>query len=330
MPAPSAPVALQLNPAVVPVLEVNPAVVPVLEVKLGAVLVLLCVPLLFGLVPLCVVRGAASRCLDSGARRRPLRLAGGFAAGVFLATGLLGLLPDYLQDFQEAVSSAGITLQFPLPEFIVAMGFFLVLILEQFILAFRDQSLVHVEEHRTLLADSGVQVPPHCRRGSEDSDGGGLFQADLGSQSALRTFILVFSLSLHSVFEGLAVGPLQDGKAVLEVCLALVVHKSLVAFSLVLQLWQGRLRRPLVAVCLLLFAAMAPLGIGLGLAQTGSPPRHRLVRCTLEGLGTGTLFYVTFMEVLPQQLGPGRNRIPRVAALLGGFALVTAVRFLKL
>lgn len=317
-------------------LQVNPANVPALEIKLGALVVLLSVTLLFGFAPLCIWRRAGSCCGDPGLRRRVLSLISCFAGGVFLATCLLGLLPDYLHGITEAFSNAGITLEFPLPEFIMAMGFFLVLILEQIVLAFKDKSSPHVEECRSLLVDSSVQAngrPGHHhahrhRRGSEESDGGH-FHVDFGSQSALRAFILVFSLSLHSVFEGLAVGLLEETKAVLEICLALMIHKSVISFSLAVKLSQGRLRRSVVAGCLLLFAAMSPLGIGvgMGLSETKASPQHQLARCTLEGLATGTFIYITFMEILPHELGSGRNRIPKVAMLLVGFAVVTAVLF---
>lgn len=91
-------------------------------------------------------------------------------------------------------------LQFPLPEFIMAMGFFLVLVLEQIVLAFKDRSSSQTEESRSLLVDSNIQTNDrnaHHHR-SEESDGGH-FHVDFGSQSALRAFLLVFSLSLHSV-----------------------------------------------------------------------------------------------------------------------------------
>ncbi|KAM9353823.1 zinc transporter ZIP3 [Symphorus nematophorus] len=312
-------------------LQVNPADVPALEIKLGALVVLLSITLLFGLAPLCAVRGGGSCCADADVRRRLRSLISCFAGGVFLATCLLGLLPDYLQGINEAFSNAGITLEFPLPEFIMAMGFFLVLVLEQIVLAFKDQSSPHTEERRALLVDSSVQANDkndhrfHHRRGSEEPDG-------VHSQSALRAFILVFSLSLHSVFEGLAVGLLEDGREVLEICLALMIHKSIISFSLAFKLSQIRLRRSVVAGCLLLFAAMSPLGIGagIGLAETKASPQHQLARSTLEGLATGTFIYITFMEILPHELASGRNRIPKVAMLLVGFALVSAVLFIKL
>lgn len=220
----------------------------------------------------------------------------------------------------------------------MAMGFFLVLVLEQLVLDFKERPSSRSEQCQALLGDSGVQGADrdtchhsHRRRGSDHADRGH-FQVDFGSQSALRAFLLVFSLSLHSVFEGLAVGLLEEGREVLEICLGLVIHKSIIAFSLAFKLSQGRLRRSVVAGCLLLFATMSPLGIGvgMGLTETKASLQHQLARSTLEGLAAGTFIYITFMEILPHELHSAANRIPKVAMLLVGFTMVAAVLFIKL
>ncbi|MBN3299994.1 S39A1 protein, partial [Amia calva] len=255
----------------------------------------------------------------SETRRKWLSLVSCFAGGVFLATCLLDLVPDYLSGINEVFDTLQITLEFPLPEFIMAMGFFLVLVMEQIVLAFKDQSGGSLEE-----------------RGAEDEVGPGgegvHLHVDFNSHSVIRSCILVFSLSLHSVFEGLAVGLQQERDKVLEICVALLIHKSVIAFSLALKLTQGRLRRGVVAGCLLLFSIMSPLGIGLGtaLTATAATPEHRLARASLEGIAAGTFIYITFMEILPHELGTPQHRIPKVALLLTGFAVVTGVLFIKI
>lgn len=208
-------------------------------------------------------------------------------------------------------------LQFPLPEFILAMGFFLVLVLEQVALAQREPSSIS-EETRTLLPAGSIQTPSP--------------QSPLpGARGAVRAGLLVLALALHSVLEGLALGLQEAEGAVLRVCLALLLHKCAVAFSLALKLLRGRLRAPAVVACLVLFAMMSPLGVGLGTAvAAGAGPRQRLCRGVLEGLASGTFLYITFLEILPQELGVPQQRVPKVILLLAGFALVTAILFIKI
>uniref|UniRef100_A0A8C7LKR0 Solute carrier family 39 member 1 n=1 Tax=Oncorhynchus mykiss TaxID=8022 RepID=A0A8C7LKR0_ONCMY len=145
-----------------------------------------------------------------------------------------------------------------------------------------------------------------------------------------RQFSVIFSLSLHSVFEGLAVELQEDSQEVLEICVALLLHKSIISFSQALKLAQGKLRQAAVVGCLLLFALMSPLGIAV--TKTKSSPQHQLARSTLEGLASGTFMYsalyITFMEILLHELSSPQN--PKVAMILTGFAVVTGVLFIKM
>lgn len=123
---------------------------------------------------------------------------------------------------------------------------------------------------------------------------------------------LVFLLLLHSVFEGLAVELLEDGWEVLEICLVLIIHKSIIAFNLAFKLWQGR---SVVGGCVLMFVAMPPLGIGvgMGLMETKGSPQHQLTGSKLQGMAIRTFIYITVIEVLSQERHSADNCIPRVA-----------------
>ncbi|XP_054252926.1 zinc transporter ZIP1 [Indicator indicator] len=289
---------------------------PGLEVKLGSLVLLLLLPLACGLAPLCCFRQPPS---STDPRGPVLSLVSCFAGGVFLGTCLLDLLPDYLASISAALEGLRVTLQFPLAEFILAMGFFLVLVLEQVALAQQEPSMLS-EETRALLPSSGSIQTPLAQPAAASS-----------ARGAIRAGLLVLALALHSVLEGLALGLQEAEGAVLRVCLALLLHKCAVAFSLALKLLRGRLRPPAVAACLLLFAMMSPLGVGLGtVVAAGAGPRQRLCRGVLEGLAAGTFLYITFLEILPQELGVPQDRVPKVILLLAGFALVTAILFVKI
>uniref|UniRef100_A0A7N9CA46 Zinc transporter ZIP1 n=1 Tax=Macaca fascicularis TaxID=9541 RepID=A0A7N9CA46_MACFA len=300
--------------------------VPVgLEVKLGALVLLLVLTLLCSLVPICVLRRPGANHEASASRQKALSLVSCFAGGVFLATCLLDLLPDYLAAIDEAL--AALHLQFPLQEFILAMGFFLVLVMEQITLAYKEQSGPSpLEETRALLGTVNGG-PQHWH------DGPGIPQASgaPASPSALRACVLVFSLALHSVFEGLAVGLQRDRARAMELCLALLLHKGILAVSLSLRLLQSHLRAQVVAGCGILFSCMTPLGIGLGAALAESAgPLHQLAQSVLEGMAAGTFLYITFLEILPQELASSEQRILKVILLLAGFALLTGLLFIQI
>ncbi|NXC05325.1 S39A1 protein, partial [Orthonyx spaldingii] len=221
-------------------------------------------------------------------RSSVLSLVSCFSGGVFMGTFLLDLLPDYLGSISAALE--GLRITFPLPEFILAMGFFLVLVLEQVTLAQRELS-EPPEESRALLPNGSIQA------------------------------------QLPGVAGGSAAAPVVPAVPVL---LALLLHKGAVAFGLSLELLRSRLRPPAVASCLVLLALMSPLGVGVGtVLAAGAGPRQRLCRAVLEGLAAGTFLFVTFLEILPQELGVPRNRIPKVILVLAGFALVSAILFVK-
>ncbi|XP_004693793.1 PREDICTED: zinc transporter ZIP1 [Condylura cristata] len=302
--------------------------VPVgLEVKLGALVLLLVLTLVCSLVPICVLRRPGANPEASASRQKALSLVSCFAGGVFLATCLLDLLPDYLAAIDEALAALHVTLQFPLQEFILAMGFFLVLVMEQITLAYKEQSGPPPREETRALLGTSNGGPQHWH------DGPGVPQASgaPATPSALRACVLVFSLALHSVFEGLAVGLQRDRARAMELCLALLLHKGILAVSLSLRLLQSRLRAQVVAGCGILFSCMTPLGIGLGAALAESAgPLHQLAQSVLEGMAAGTFLYITFLEILPQELATSEQRILKVILLLAGFALLTGLLFIRI
>ncbi|XP_077111312.1 zinc transporter ZIP1 [Ranitomeya variabilis] len=290
-----------------------------LEMKLGSMVTLLLLSLLSGLAPLFLFsRQAAPDIL--GDRRRALNLLSCFSGGVFLATCLLDLLPDYLSGMNDALMRLKITLQFPLQEFVLAVGFFLVLVLEQIVLSYKEPWGRLEETHSLLGTDTRIlhTNQPHVH-------------VDVNAHSALRAVVLVLSLSLHSVLEGLAVGLLQESEKVLETCLALLIHKCIISFSMTLKLAQGRLPPRVILYCLLLYAFMTPLGIGLGIVVTeNADPIQQLNHSILEGIATGTFLYITFLEILPHELTAGDHRIMKVIIILCGFSVITAILFIKI
>ncbi|KAL4629498.1 zinc transporter ZIP1-like [Arapaima gigas] len=314
---------------------------------LGPLILLLSGTLVCGLAPLLAARETRRCITPHAAQRRVHRLANCLADGMFLATCFLDLVPQYLAEMKEAFRYLQITLQFPLPEFIMAMGFFILLVMEQTVHACREESRASQVDRQALVMVSSIRLQgqeeqsPRSLQHSFDlmlkencgpQESSGIGHWFLRSRSGVHCFILVLTLSLHSLFEGLKVGLKSDDQQMLAIATVLLLHKGAVALSLMLQLTCCHLLPATMVGGLFVFAATSPLGIGLGTAFEGTAAalRHHLAYSTLQGLTTGCFIYITFMEILPRDLCPSQNHIPKLLLLLIGFAVVTGLLFIKI
>lgn len=107
-----------------------------------------------------------------------------------------------------------------MPEFIIAAGFFTVLIVERIVLNCREMRGA-TQEREPLMAEA--RNHGHGHGGIiEVENSGHHVHVDFQAHSSFRSFMLFLSLSLHSVFEGLAIG-LQSTESKVR------AHKALAA-----------------------------------------------------------------------------------------------------
>ncbi|KAJ8412975.1 hypothetical protein AAFF_G00105570 [Aldrovandia affinis] len=292
-----------------------------LQVKVGALVGLLLFTLFFGFVPARMKWFRETSGTET--HRVVLSLISCFAGGVFLAACLLDIIPDYLSDMGAELEARQVETSFPLPEFVMAGGFFMVMILEHFVLHFRDR---RGEESAPLLPAAGHGHGHSVSGDLEDS--AQHVHVDRQAHSSFRSFMLFLSLSLHSVFEGLAIGLQTTESKVLQVCIAILVHKSIIVFSLSVKLVQSAVKPLWVAAYVGVFAMMTPLGITVGISvieaqlQSGA-----LIQAVLEGLAAGTFIYITFLEILPHELNSHDRQLLKVLFILLGFSIMAALTF---
>ncbi|KAK3798805.1 hypothetical protein RRG08_040636 [Elysia crispata] len=141
-----------------------------------------------------------------------------------------------------------------------------------------------------------------------------------------RAILLLVALSFHTIFDGLAIGLTSSVSSVWQMFGAICIHKSLVALCLGTELFLVLKNKPLRAFLILFFFAfIAPLGIGLGMLLTSSnvnDDARTLTNGLLEGAATGTFLYVTFFEILREELVDkgGLLRLFLVVIGFGGMA----------
>ncbi|XP_066448802.1 zinc transporter ZIP1-like [Eleutherodactylus coqui] len=299
-----------------------------LQVKLGCLFGLLLLTLFFGLVP--------SRMKWFQAGRETQQMCVSFisciAGGVFLAACLLDIIPDFLSDMKEAMKEQQIITDFPLPEFILGIGVLVVLIVERIVL----ECSSGLTEENTPLLSSTANSPAvqehfhnHSHRHNDVEHARRHFHVDFNAHSSFRSFILILSLSLHSIFEGIAIGLQNSQSEVLQIAVAILIHKSIIAVSLSLLLMQSNVKVKWFVLSIVMFALMSPIGIGIGIGvmQTQSA-EGSLVQAVLEGLAAGTFVYITFLEILPHELNSNKWRLPKVIFIVLGFSGMAGLRFL--
>lgn len=298
-----------------------------LQVKIGALVGLLLLTLLFGFIP---ARVRWFRDTGTETHRTVLSLISCFAGGVFLSACLLDIIPDYLSDINAELDARMIETSFPLPEFIMASGFFMVLIVERIVLNCRETRRAQGERAPLLSDDRNSYGHGHSHGTSPDPENSGHHvHVDFQAHSPFRSFMLFLSLSLHSIFEGLAIGLQTTDSKVLEICIAILVHKSIIVFSLSVKLVQSAVPPLWVAAYIGVFAMMSPIGIAIGISvMEAKLASGTLIQAVLEGLAAGTFVYITFLEILPHELNSPGKQLLKVLFILIGFTVMASLTFL--
>lgn len=317
----------------------------VLVLKILSLFVLVCVTLFLGLIPIKLIGRGRRR---PGSRWRDLAVAfcSCFAGGVFLATCLLGLIPDVRDTLMEISSIGGFSLDsdYPNTELLVGTGFFLVLFVEQAILSSHNTKSNNTNSKRTMIRLTEMGSRPREEALKSPTEYVELSDTSRESSAALlrpfdeireprdnnhshsatetnfRSYVLLVALSVHSLFEGLALGLEDDERHILQLLYALVAHKSVLAFSLGSSLVMSNLTTSRVIKSCVLFSAMCPLGIAIGTAvmESASNYSSHLAAGLLQGLAAGTFMYVTVFEVMAPEFNRGSNdhRLWKVNSML--------------
>ena len=155
--------------------------------------------------------------------------------------------------------------------------------------------------------------------------------ADNHSRSKVRAVILLAALSFHMVFDGLALGLMDEDNKVWTLLLALCVHKVLVFLSIGLETFELLKSLRKSVFLLLCFAFISPLGIIIGVAVTSSEDQltQSAAAAILQSIATGTFIYVTFFEILHREFDDDTPDLLKVLCTVVGFALVAAVKMLE-
>ncbi|KAF7232060.1 hypothetical protein EG68_10343 [Paragonimus skrjabini miyazakii] len=286
---------------------------------------------------------------------------------------------ETMECFDNAFHAINMNSEFPLAAFVLLIGFLLILGVEQITLEFyntpelnqpvvsadgtslqgvlirrqsshrnsvreRVTSLTAVAETVTILPDTMISTDTGAEK--LKSHGAHHHHHDhhpsVLSSGWIRVITLLCAISLHSIFEGMAVGLCNSLSALLTLFAALSVHKIIIAISIGINLAAEtnaqqqntppktgkRMLYLYQLLAILTFSGASPLGALIGWAVTNQSESipFLFAQAVLQGLACGTFCYVVFCELLPKELGEDeRDKPGKFLFLVLGWALVAYV-----
>lgn len=232
--------------------------------------------------------------------------------------------------------------QFPLPEFIVCLGFFAVYLFEEIVhfflgghshvpptnKAIRSFSRSNSCVGAPRLSNASIEYKPRKTSNLPTISVEVIEAPNLTDKFSLAGLLTVAALSFHSLFEGFAVGLRPDAVSTWVVFAAIAVHKYVIAFVVGLEVLAGGGKNIQVYIYMTVFSFMSPLGMAIAMiTQSNVEDTSPLTVSVLNAIATGTLLYVTFFEILQREEHKDISTWIQLIATSCGFALMCLMQF---
>lgn len=148
---------------------------------------------------------------------------------------------------------------------------------------------------------------------------------DVAHQDSMtRSIIMMLALSLDSVFEGITTGLKTTNVEVWAIFIGNLVHETVIAFCLGLQLVRVHEKTTPVVMAAIAYSLMNPVGLVVATAiyeTRETDARIDIVNGVLQALTSGCFIYVTFCEILEGQITHNTS-YAKIASLFIGFAVL--------
>ena len=279
-----------------------------------------------------------------------------FAGGVFLAVYLIFMAPAARDLILENLMIPN-KVDYPIPDVLIGTGFFIMLIINR--LAVSCNYLTRKNKSKKVLniradihhSESGTNSVANSSKPSSENfdlaDNREIVATEILSDSnnpyplarrssindvahqetVVRSMVMMLALSLDSVFEGLTTGLKTTIIEVWAIFIGNMVHETIIAFCLGLQLIKTHEDRKMNVVwAAFLYSLMNPLGLLVATAfyeTRGASSNLDLTSGIIQGLTSGCFIYVTFCEILEGQL-THHTSYAKILSMVVGFIIMAA------
>ena len=124
--------------------------------------------------------------------------------------------------------------------------------------------------------------------------------------AAITPFVLMLALGVHSMFEGIALGLMQQMNQTINLIISIVIHKVAETISISIALNKSFNDFKTVLRFLFLYAFITPIGTTIGILLGDGT--SELVYLTFMSLACGTFFYVSCSELVVEEFSLPGNR----------------------
>ena len=220
-----------------------------------------------------------------------------FAGGVLLAAGLIHLLGDANEGFASAYPD----LDYPAAFAVATFTFILVLGLERV-------------------------IPRAIESGGKSDDPEAAAMIGAGQGGGLTPYLLLVTLSIHSLIAGLTLG-ISSAAGATVLLIAILAHKGAAGFALGSTFRESAIPPRTRIPALLVFVGSTPLGVILGgLAIEVFGGGSGAAEAWFKSVAAGTFLYIATLDVVREEFFPGgSNRGQRLVCTLVGAGLMALV-----
>lgn len=256
----------------------------------------------------------------------------GIGGGVLLCTTFIHLLPEVQLKFQSLHVYPYVKSRFA--EILLCLGFFAMYLIEECVHSYLHYKEKHMrllrrsllirrgEPLETLLKLEEQEVQAHQHEGHSHT-----VHFDSGNTTAVvRGLVIILALSIHELFEGLAVGLESSSNTVWYMFGAINAHKQVIAFCIGIELVTSDLKSYLIIIYVFIFSIVSPIGIGVGILVCTYNHSTTFVGVILQGLASGTLVYVVFFEILQ---GEKKRGLLQYFSIVIGFGIMFVITLLE-
>ena len=141
----------------------------------------------------------------------------------------------------------------------------------------------------------------------------------------MTPYVLMIALGMHACFEGIACGLMSKWAELINLMIAIFLHKSAASISLAISLQRNFNDFSTLLKLMIVFASATPIGVTIGIILAQS---SKIVEVIFSSLAGGTFIYISCSELIVEEFSlPGKRWIKYFAFLIGA-AIITLLGLL--